>query len=594
MTSETPSSRGGESEFGGSSTRSRLALLSIAYGLVALAGALVARLATAAGWLAPRWLPSLVFLVVAGYPLVLAAAWLRGDAEPRGAGRREERGWAAGLVGTVALVVAAWLGLRGVAPTPGAPEPTIATGPPIVVVLPLIELDRRGDRYYADGLTDELAWGIAAVSGLELRGRESARGFVDVNRDAAALGARLGATAVLDGTVRRSAGRLRLGVRLLDTSSGEPLWSLSRDTPTEGFFTLRDSVAAGVAASFGLEIDERTRSRWEHRRTDPSTLDLYMLGRFQLASGPEGDLVEAASYYGLALESDTTFVPAWIALAETFATLPRFTRFPSEQVRRDGAAAARTALRLDPRSSAAHATLGEILYLYEWDWEGAGSHLARARSLAPGDASSFAASCELSIALGELDAARSACRSARERDPLAFRPAWLAADLARAEGRLESAAAILDSLAVAHPDFEPVAAELAIAHLALGDTARSRELLVGWFSLLGSAALADTLADLLSQDRPGAAGGTGPSAAVRRAIERVSSELDPDPTHFAALAASYGVIDLAAESLEAALADRVPGAVFAGVMPVYAVLHQRQGVRRRLIEAGLPAAVASD
>lgn len=590
MTSDTPASNDGESGSETNSAASRLALLSISYGLVALVGVLAARLATAAGWLAARWLPLLVFLVVAGYPLALAAAWLRGGAVRGEAGGSGRAALAAGLVGTGTLVLAAWLGLRGVAPTRSSPEPRIATGPPVVAVLPLIELDRRGDRYYADGLTDELASGIAAVSGLELRGRESARGFVDVNRDAAALGARLGATAVLDGTVRRAAGRLRLGVRLLETTSGEPLWSLSRDTTPDGFFTLRDSVAAGVAAAFGLEIDERTRRRWEHRRTDPSTLDLYMLGRFHWASGPNGDLVEAASYYGLALESDTTFVPAWIALAETFATLPRFTRFPPERVRRDGAAAARTALRLDPQNPAAHAVLGEILYLYEWDWDGARSHLERARSLAPGDASSFAALCELSIALGELDDARSACRSARQRDPLAFRPVWLAADLARAEGRGDEAAAILDSLAVAHPDFEPVAAERAIAHLALGDTAGSRELLVGWFSLLGPAALADTLADALGAGASRAVGATESSAALRRAIERVSSELDPDPTHLAALAASYGATDLAAASLEAALADRMPGAIFAGVMPVYAALRERAGVRLRLTEVGLPAA----
>ncbi|MDX1578388.1 MAG: hypothetical protein R3266_07880 [Gemmatimonadota bacterium] len=594
MTSDTPGSHDAEPGAGRSPAASRLALLSLSYGLVALAAILVARLAAAAGWVAPRWLPPLVFLVVAGYPLALAAAWLRGGSEPREARGGAGAVPAAGLVGTGALVIAAWLGLRGVAPTRSSPEPPIATGPPVVAVLPLIELERRGDRYYADGLTDELASGIAAVSGLELWGRESARGFLDVNRDAAALGARLGATAVLDGTVRRSAGRLRLSVLLLESESGEPLWSLSRDTTPDGFFTLRDSIAAGVAAAFGLEVDERTRSRWEHRRTDPSTLDLYMLGRFQWASGPNGDLVEAASYYGLALESDTTFVPAWIALAETFATLPRFTRFPPERVRRDGAAAARTALRLDPQNPAAHAALGEILDLYEWDWAGARSHLERARSLAPGDASSFAALCELSIALGELEAAGSACRSARERDPLAFRPAWLAADLARAEGRREEGAAILDSLAAAHPDFEPVAAERAIAHLAPGDTARSRELLVGWFSLLGPAALADTLADALSEEAPGAAGATGPSAGVRRAIERVSAELDPDPMHFAALAASYGAIDLAAASLEVALADRMPGAIFAGVMPVYAPLRERGGVRLRLTEAGLPTEATDD
>lgn len=563
----------------------RLARVSIAYGLAALT-IVIARHLIAGGGSGTGWSAPLVFLLVAGYPLALAAAWLRSNGD-REIGRRGPA-VAAGLFGTGAVVLAAWIGLRAEADAPPAPGAQLTTGPPVVAVLPLIELDRRGDRYYADGLTDELAAGIAAIEGLELRGRESARSFVDVNRDAAAAGARLGVTAVLDGTVRRSAGRLRLSVRLLDATSGQPLWTMSRDTVPSAFFVLRDSVASGVAAAFGVEAGAEAEQRWERRRTDPATLDLYMLGRFQWASGPNGDLLEAAGYYQLALESDTTFVPAWVALAETFATLPRFTRFPLERVRGDGAAAARTALRLAPDDASAHTVLGEILYLYEWDWEGARSHLERARTLAPGDAAPRAALCELSIARGRLDDARSACESARRRDPLAFRPAWLAADLARAEGRIEEAVRLLDSLATAHPDFEPLAAERVIAHRAAGDTTGRRERLVGWFSLLAPPSLADTLAGALAAgewEESETAG--GPSADVRRTLDRVASELNPDPVHLAALAASYGAVEIAADLMEVALAERVPGALYAGVLPIYAAVRERENVRRLLSEAGL-------
>lgn len=568
---------------------SRLARVSVAYGLAALAILVVARLSIPGSWLARGGSSMLVFALVAGYPLALAAAWLRGE-EIHGKSR-EGAAVAAGLFGTAAVVLAAWIGLRGSPDAPDSTRPRISTGPPIVVVLPLIELDRRGDRYHADGLTDELAAGVAAVEGLELRARESARNFVDVNRDAAALGASLGATAVLDGTVGRSAGRLRLGVRLVEVASGEALWSMSRDTTASGFFALRDSVAVAVAGAFGREVGERAVERWERRRTDPATLDLYMLGRFQWAAGPGGDLLQAASYYELALESDTTFVPAWVALAETFATLPRFTRFPPERVRRDGAAAARTALRLDPDDPAAHTVLGEILYLYEWDWQGARSHLERARALAPGDAAPRAGLCELSIALGRLDQATSACEAARRRDPFAFRPAWLAADLARADGRGEEAAMILDSLATAYPDFEPVAAERVVAHLAIGDTLGNRDRLLRWLTLLGTAPLADTLASALTggEETEEDEMTSRPSAAVRGAIERIASDLDPDPAHLAALAASYDAVDLAADALETALANRAPGALYAGVLPVFATVREREGVRQLLADAGLPA-----
>lgn len=557
------------------------------YGIVVLGLVLAARLAVAGGVFPARWMPGLVFLAVAAYPVALAVTWIRGQAagtvSDPAADRPGVRAYVAGAAGLVAILAAAWVGLRPSEQGPPDPAVPLSVPMPRVVVLPLIDIDGGGDRYLAQGLTGELAAGLALLEGLEVRGRASSGGFVDVNRDAAAVGRQLGGDVVLDGTVRRYAGRLRLSVRLVASETGGPIWSMSADTTRAALYALRDAAVHGVAEALGLgPPPDRTLRRLDRRRTALEALDLYMLGQWR-GIGPRGDLLEAASYYHLAIEADSGFAPAWTALAEAYATLPRFTRFPPDRARQEGSAAARTALRLEPDAAAAHTALGEILYLYEYDWEGARSHLERAIELDPGRAEPRDRLCELSLILGDVAAAETSCADALRRDPLAFRPAWTAAGIDRVSGNLDAALARLDSLARAHPGFEPLAADHALTRLVAGDTAGLAVHLADWFALLGRPGLADTLSAALVDAWP-----PDPDApAAGAALARIEAELDPSSVHLAGLLSLFGHHDRASDVAGSALADRVPGALMFGVFPEYAALREQDDVRRALSETGL-------
>lgn len=556
---------------------------SASYGIAALCVVVAARLATDAGLLPAGWMSGVVFVLVSAYPVALAVAWIRGQATTD-APDVDSRGRLVGAAGLVCVLLAAWVGLRPSDEHAAEPDVSVTAAAPRVVVLPLIDMDGGGDRHFVDGLTDELGATLAMIEGIEVRSRASAAGFVDVNRDAAALGRRLGGEVVLDGTVRRYGGRLRLGVRLMEASTGNSVWSASLDTTRDEVFALRDDAVRGIAGALGLgPLDERILRRLDRRRTSLEAFDLYLLGRHR-GTGPRGDLLEAASYFHLAIEADSGFAPAWTALAEAYATLPRFTRFPSDRARLEGAAAARTALRLEPDAAAAHSVLGEILYLYEHDWAGARSHLERAIELDPGRADPRERLCELSLSLGEFARAEAACAEALRRDPLAFRPAWTAASVDRSAGDVDAALVRLDSLVRVHPDFEPLVADHALARLVAGDTTTLKSHLAGWFALLGPIELADTLATALVEVWPPEPGGT-PS--VRAALTRIEADLDPSAVHLAALLSLFGDRSRASEVAQAALADRTPGALTLGVFPEYSALREDDELRRALAEAGL-------
>lgn len=442
---------------------------------------------------------------------------------------------------------------------------------PVLAVLPLIDLTGAGRDYFNGGLAAEIAAGLATVPGLEVRARVSAGIYDDVNRDAAQAGAELGVSVVLDATVRRVSGQLRVAGRLIDTGSRAVVWSGVQDTTAVEWHGARDAIVAGVAGALGLEVDEQARRRLERRQTGLEAFDLYALGRFGWAEGEGGDLLEAVSHYQLAIEADSAFAPTWTALAEAYAALPRFTRFPVERVRQEGAAAARTALRLDPDAADAHAALGEILYLYERDLSGGRSHLTRAVELDPGNGASLARLCELEMYDGRLDEADVACRRGAEKEPLSFQLAWLEADLRKLQGDFGGALRSLDSLRILSPGYAPLAADAAFTALLAGDSTRVSDDLEYWLSLLGGD---DAL--------PAAWFGAGRSGALRR----LAAEVDPPPSDLAALAALAGDDPMALAAARAALNGRDPGSLRFGVFPEFEALRE-QAAFQVLWEAAL-------
>ncbi|MDX1569955.1 MAG: protein kinase, partial [Xanthomonadales bacterium] len=268
--------------------------------LITEAGAMVA---ATYDW--PDWVQkALVTAFVLGFPVVVFLAWLY-DLGPGGIRRvgigRSKQAFIA-VLGGVALVsgVTAWIVLGsmrtddpGAEPMAQVDEPAPATEPSLVV-LPFESLsDAKDDRYFADGLTEELLSALAGVPGMKVAGRTSSFYYRDREATLQTIGEALGVSNVLTGSVRRAGDQLRITTQLIKIEDGFPLWAESYDRQLADIFAVQEEIARSVVSALHEELLVGAVTLTERSTGDPGLQQMYLVARGRIRSGNPSDLLEA-------------------------------------------------------------------------------------------------------------------------------------------------------------------------------------------------------------------------------------------------------------------------------------------------------------
>ena len=287
---------------------------------------------------------------------------------------------AAGAAGIVALLVAvAWIGSYTEAPGPSLlDESTVA-------VLPFSEpssSDQGPDvHYFGDGLADEIFGALSRQQGIRVVARTSSFAFSDSDDDIRAIGARLGAGSVLEGTVRRDDTRLRVTARLVSANSGLQLWSQSYDGTLADVFAVQHKIAQAIA--------EKLAGSLVSRAPPPPTDDLEAYHLFLRAHhalrrrGPDA-VRRAVTLFEAAVERDPGFGRAYVGLAEALILVPAYTEESNTVYLQRAEAAIGSARANGTLDSLAHGVLGYIHYR-RWNWREAESEFKQALAEAPED-----------------------------------------------------------------------------------------------------------------------------------------------------------------------------------------------------------------
>lgn len=256
--------------------------------------------------------------------------------------------------------------------------------PPSVAVLPFANLgEDRADDAFSEGVAEEVLGRLGQIPGLRVVARSSSFHFRDRGQDLRDVGARLGATAVVEGSVRRSADRLRVSARLVSVSDGFQLWSQIYERRASDVFVIQDEVARSVANALRVELRVGREPQPQPPTTDLSAFELYAKGRYHLNHDAIAGLELAADSFQQATARDPRYAAAQAALAETDALLAYYRLRPAREAWTGARQAARRALAIDPSLAEAHAVLGLATALDEWKWTEAEGPLRHALELAP-------------------------------------------------------------------------------------------------------------------------------------------------------------------------------------------------------------------
>jgi serine/threonine-protein kinase len=252
-----------------------------------------------------------------------------------------------------------------------------------VAVLPFVNSDGDPEiEQFTDGLTEEVIETLAEIDGLRVVSRTSAFQFKGKQEDLRTVAAKLNVGAVLEGEVHRSGKHLRITARLVNAAEGYQYYSHVYDHELKDAFTVQREIAAHVAnvlrvRQTGQEVARFTKSAEAHRS--------YLQGLYHASRVSESELREAIECFQRAIANDANYSPAYTSLSDAYILLALMNEAPPRETMQRAADAARSAVKTGNTFAHAHAALGSVLALYEWDWAGAEKEFHKAIEGDPND-----------------------------------------------------------------------------------------------------------------------------------------------------------------------------------------------------------------
>jgi serine/threonine-protein kinase len=238
-----------------------------------------------------------------------------------------------------------------------------------VAVLPFTNLSASADDdYFADGITEEIINVLASVPGLRVAARTSCFALKGKNEDLRVIGERLGVRHVLEGSVRKAGGRLRITAQLTGARDGYTIWSERFDREMTDVFALQDELAGAIAGKLQLSLLDSGDSA---PRAGPRNVEAYQLMlKGRVLAGQRGRaILDAIPCFERAVQLDPELVEAWALLGDSYRLMNIYGMAPAEATILPARRALDRALALDPENAQALCTLANIAATYENDVE---------------------------------------------------------------------------------------------------------------------------------------------------------------------------------------------------------------------------------
>ncbi|HSJ13311.1 MAG TPA: tetratricopeptide repeat protein [Longimicrobiales bacterium] len=431
--------------------------------------------------LLPAWTMTLVIvLVVLGFPIALILSWAL-ELTPSGIRRAPpselwlerpaRRRAIAGALALLAVIAAGGVIVRAV--LRGARPDT----PRSIAVLPFVDLSAGGDqRYFSEGLTEELTAALSRVDGLQVAARTAASQFGSA-ADLEEIGSRLRVTTVLEGSVRRAGDQLRVTARLVDVSSGYELWTQIYNRELRDVFAVQEDIAREILVA--LRFPETERRLVSPGTTDLAAYDHLLRGNYHLARRTPDEVRRAITEYRAAASADPRFsIPLF---RQAYAQLVYsdwgwdHPRLDAGALLDSAAALIEQGLALEPASAEGWLARAYLHVLRDpFRMAGAIEAFERSLTLDAANPEAWHQYGQTLMVLGRYDDATSAYRRALQADPERAMTMVPLAAVALYRGRHEEAQRWADSAVAVDPANSYARASRARLYLVTGDLERGR------------------------------------------------------------------------------------------------------------------------
>jgi len=459
---------------------------------------------------------------------------------------------------------------------PAGERPSIRS----LAVIPFANLmDDPAEDYFVLGIHDALITDLSRIGSLQVISRTSALRYRNTDKTIPEIASELGVDAVIEGSVLRSGGRVRITAQLIDGATDDNIWADSYERDLQDIVGLVGELARTIGSAVEVQVVGAPVGPTDFApRVDAAAHDAFLRGRYAMIRLDRPSLEEAIERFEEAVRIAPDYAGAWAELASAHFWLGGLGHVSGNAEAEQARHSASRALELDDQSSEAHAVLGWLALYFEWDWQAAAEHFRTALEINPNDAMARHGYADYLAAMGEVEESLAQVQSGLRSDPfspLAVVPAvghlFFVHDYSVAESTIRDAQR-------SFPPLEPLQEWLP---LALWELDRRDEAVAAW------------LADLPAQEKTGlqAAFADGDADAAlawlaARAAERAEAG-ESGPFTAATWLAWSGDVDGAFAWLDRAYREHAPTLFLVRVDPRFDLLHGDRRYADLLARLGL-------
>jgi tetratricopeptide (TPR) repeat protein len=236
-------------------------------------------------------------------------------------------------------------------------------------------------------MTDELIATLGQISALRVISRTSVMPYKRARKPLPQIARELNVDAVVEGTVLRSDGQVRITAQLIEAREDRHLWSETYEGDLRDMMTLQNKVAQAIAERIRIDLKPQEQATLRVGKVvNPEAFEAYLKGRFFWNKRTAEDLQRSVEYFNRAIERDPNYAQAFSGLADAYALLGdwEYGVFAPREALPKARVAATKALQLDSALSEAHVSLAFYLDAFDWDLPSAEKEFRRGIELNPG------------------------------------------------------------------------------------------------------------------------------------------------------------------------------------------------------------------